>query len=225
MCQGGNPLYKVAQFDSRNLLQLGKALGIKPLEQEAEYNIKNPGHAISTAAEYALGGYLGSAAAGALGGGAAGVAGAAPVAGTTAADFAAQQAAAQSLAAMMGENVGSVLPEVVGETPGAVSDLSTQAGLLDKAKYAFSNVGGGKGSAGAARLAATMGQGLLNGQPQPQPQGRPFMPAQQSTSSSGFSGYAPVQAPQIGSQGQQGQLSELQRQRYLAQLRAQGYPV
>jgi hypothetical protein len=104
---GGNPFYKVAQQDSRNLADFFNKVGFQKGEDEAKYNVKNPGHAISTAAEYALAGYLGSLMAGGeAGAGAAGNA-AAPVvdesagllmsAGSNAATLAEQQAAEQAL--------------------------------------------------------------------------------------------------------------------------------
>jgi hypothetical protein len=85
----------------------------------------------------------------------------------------------------------------------------------------ITSASGGSSVAGT-RLATMMGQGLLGGQqPQQQPQGRPFMPAQQqSAPSTGNAAYAPVQAPQVGMQPK-----DLERQKLLAQLRAQGYPV
>lgn len=53
------PFYQVAQKDSQNLKHLGQKWNIGFLEDEAAHNEKNPGRAITKAAEYAAMGYLG----------------------------------------------------------------------------------------------------------------------------------------------------------------------
>jgi hypothetical protein len=59
MCNGGSsnpikdPLYWLVKQDSRAAAEVGRGLGLDFLRDEGKYNQKNPGHAITKAAEYA----------------------------------------------------------------------------------------------------------------------------------------------------------------------------
>lgn len=150
MSEGGwkKPFYKVAENDSKNAAWLGNAIGWQGLEDEGNYNAKNPGHAITKAAEYAalyyLGGMLGGASAGA---GAEAGAGMGASAGG-AIDMAAEQAAEQGLT----------------QAAGATSSVY-QPGITDKALGLLSS---GSSSGKSGILAKQVGMNMLQGQQQPQ---------------------------------------------------------
>jgi hypothetical protein len=226
MSGGGwkEPFYKVAKQDSRNLAWLGNAIGWQGLEDAAKYNVKNPGHAVSTAAEYALGGYLG----GLLGAGgeAAGAAGEAAVpafegavasgAATTTEELAAQQAAQQALqqggAGILGGAPVTDLSTMGNTVP--VKDLSTQAGLLDKSRLALSS---GSSSGKSGLLAQQLGMKMLQPQGQQQP-----MPAPRPQGGSMEPLRSPYGQPYGTSSGNSlGLLTEEQKKK----LRAQGYQI
>jgi hypothetical protein len=228
------PFYKVAKNDSRNLEWLGNAVGWQGLENEAKHNKENPGRAITKAAEYAALYYLGGAAAGAMGGGAAAGGGAAEAAGTTAAQAAAEQAAIQGAEqggyGMAADYAAGAAPEASGllsQSAAPVTDLSlntvpvkdasTQAGLLDKARLAFS---GGKGGATSTKagssIATQYGLGLLNQRPQQAPMA-PGRPAPQASNEPLHYAYGTPQGNSLG----MSQLTEEQKRK----LRAQGYQI
>lgn len=182
MCDVKNAFERVAQLDSQNIKHLAQDWNLPWLEQEAAHNEKNPGRAITKAAEYALGGYLG----GAYGGlydsaGAAG--GAAADAASTAQDVAAAQQAAQQ--------AGLIDPYAVDVTANSTPGYSY--GLLDKGKIAANNLAGnnaangflfGGGGGGGSSKAMLALEGLKMMQPQQAPQGagggRPFQASQGS---------------------------------------------
>lgn len=122
MSGGGwkKPFEQVAAQDSRNLADLFNKLGIQPAEDEARHNVRNPGRAITKAAEYATMGYLGSLAAGGEGGVAADAANSAPGAYEA---LTAEQIAQNLAPVTMGENVGLL----AGGTPETASSLAMQS--------------------------------------------------------------------------------------------------
>jgi hypothetical protein len=241
---GGNPFYKVAQFDSRNLLQLGKALGIKPLEQEASYNVKNPGHAISTAAEYALGGYLGSL----LGGGEAAGAAAPAVdesaglamnaggaAGTTAGQLASQQAAQQALAQAAPQGLANTMEAGLTDTgytpsslwnalsnPGASSVSAANRALGTSASQTglLGNLTSGGSTGKGGMLAQQMALKLMQPQGQPQqPMGHPSQGGSMAPLANPYG--TPQQGPYGTPAGNSIGFTEEQKKK----LRAMGYQI
>lgn len=205
MSGGGwkEPFYKVARQDSRVFAELGRALGWDGLRDEGKYNQKNPGHAVGKVAQYAATMYLG----GLLGGGeAAAASGAAgQTAEMTAAEYAAEEAAAQAAAQAAQQGVqqtaqqgllngatqtgtnsiqqGLLQQSTVPVTDlssnfAPVSDQSSQAGLLDKARLAFSGGGASGGSSGSAAKAMMMQQGLGMVMPKQGPQQQAAPPMQ-----------------------------------------------
>jgi hypothetical protein len=183
------PFYAVAKNDSRNAAWLGNAIGWQGLEDEGKYNTKNPGHAVTKAAEYAAMYYLGGQIGQYLGGGsqaapAAGAvvdesAGLAMNAGTTTAQQAAQQQAMQAALSsgdeslgLLGANYSAPVSDlsVMANGGAPVADRSVQAGLLDKTRLAFTS-GGNTGKGG--QLAAQYGLKMMQPDQQPQPMAPP----------------------------------------------------
>lgn len=168
MSGGGwkKPFEQVAAQDSRNLADFFNKVGWQGAEDEARHNVRNPGRAITKAAEYAVGGYLGSLAAGGEAAGAADAAGAAGgAAGEGAYGALTAEQIAQNLAPIAaGENVGTAgilaagSPEAAGNA-GILSSLSSAKDSLGTgiANTAYRSMVPGVGSQQADMLAAQTG--------------------------------------------------------------------
>lgn len=211
MCTGGSsnplkdPLYWLVKQDSRGAAELGRAIGWDALRDEGKYNQKNPGHAITKAAETAatiyLGGLMGgggaeSAAGAFAGGGAEGLLSAGGMTAEKAAEAAALQAAESGAvqgAGMIPQGANALMQapaEVFDKSLPAITERSTNAGLLDRGYAKFADTargllspstpgvssGGGKG---ASQLAMNMGMKIMS--PQQAPQQAPAPPLQSSS--------------------------------------------
>jgi hypothetical protein len=197
MSGGGwkEPFLKVAQLDSQNLKHLGQKWNIGFLEDEAAHNEKNPGRAITKAAEYALAGYLG----GLYGGpeGAGGAAGEGAIgAGTGAAASGAVDMAAEQAAVQAAEQAAA---------QGATSSVMNPT-IWEKLASGSGSTGSGK------QLAMQMGMQSLKPQ-EPQPMGAP-PPRQQA----GNAEPLPLPYSQRGTNGLLS-LEEIERKRKMGLLR------
>jgi hypothetical protein len=157
MCDVKHAFERVAQIDSQNLKHLGQDWNLPWLEQEAAHNEKNPGRAITKAAEYAALAYLGGAAFGGSGeaGAAADASGAAAgAAGDTATTIAEQQAMQQALAAQAPQGFANTLEA------GATDTGYTPSTLWN----ALKNYNSGQGVLGnVANYGKAAGENAMNG--------------------------------------------------------------
>lgn len=162
MSGGGwkEPFYKVAELDSQNLKHLAQMWNLPWLEEEAARNEKNPGRAITKAAEYAAAGYLGG-----LYGGLYDTAGA-----YAAATPALKATGEGSQAAMLAAQTGDFGAQGLAAT--AASGGSPYADALAKLASGSGSTSGGK------QLAMQMGLQQMQPQQQQQPMAPP--PRQQA---------------------------------------------